>query len=466
MPTVVSIPGVGDVTFPDNMSDADMEAEARRLAFGVTRQPVSASGQILPQVEAPERQRQQTTGAEAFGETMSNRLVDNLSEVPRVGGDILAGTAAALKTLPGTVSRFAQDKPLDLRNRFSQEFSEQQGLFPASTLRGVNLPDSADLMASGKALRGALASPFNGESGDVSGRFQRARADIMGDRRQLEDDHPFATMAGETAGDVATLLSGRAPIARARAPARRAQREALEQQAQSTFKNVPSGLKDELSDVLTANIVPFLRETGRLSKRAGGKAVETGLEGATLALLNDGDPEATFWFGAGGQAVGSASLFLVEKPVKRLLPFIGTAWAASEIFKAAAPGEQDFFESKDFAVQKVVAAYGLGLTAALSGAGRLRGPQAERFPALFDAITAAPRGAVLSRLQELTNNAQEGNEVPLQVMTRFSRQPNYFSENQRNVLGRALNSEKPGAFTREVERLMKTTDFRRRVEGL
>jgi hypothetical protein len=288
---------------------------------------------------------------------------------------------------------------------------------------------------------------------DLSGMFGRNLADA----EALMQEHPGAANVGEMVGDAATLFTGRAPIANLKAPLQKARREGLEKVARERLR-LPSEIEEEVTDIVSKRIVPFLQSTGRLTARAGTKATGVGIEGATLALLDEGDAESMFWFGAGGQLAGSASLFLVEKPVKRLLPFVATAYVASEMFKAATPGEQNFFESKDFAIQKAVAAFTLGTGAAVAGAGRLRGPMAERFPILFDSFTAAPRGAILGRLNELTKASQQGNDLPLKVMEKFASNPSAFNQNIQNSLGRAMNSEKAGVFSKEVDRLMRESE--------
>lgn len=452
----VEIPGVGVAEFPDSWPVEKIQAEARNLAFGVTEQAVGKSGKPLPNL--PKRPPTPTSWQDAFADSATSGFVNNLAKTPQLLSDVVAGAAAAYETIPGAVENFRNDQPLNLREQFGQEFADQKEGFIPRILDNTRLPGAAELTAVGDAVRSDL--PY------AEG-FQQSLDQTASERAAQRENHPFASMAGRAAGDVATLMTGRAPIVSARAPALRAQREALEKQAEATFKNVPSSLKERLNDVVSENLPPLLKETALNLKRATGKAGGVGIEGATLAMLHDGDAESMFWMSAGGQAAGSASLFLLDKVARNPLGFVATAWVASEMFKAAAPGAQDFFESKDFSIQKAVAGLGLGVAAAMAGAGRLRGPNAEKFPVMFDAITAVPRGAILSRLQELSNNAQNGNTVPFDVMSRLGRQPGYFSENQRRALTRAMNSDKPNAFTQEVERLMKNSpDFRKRVDGL
>jgi len=400
---------------------------------------------------------------------------------PRDTGPFRAGSRAALEQFAGNVSNVpnalvnmageaatGRQRRVSRRRIPTQEDVDAGGFdlsndFPRFGDRRIPTPTGREIVSGVETAAEVPGQVLEGEDIDLNAMFRRN----MADAEALAAEHPTATTVGGAVGDAATILTGRAPVVRGRAPQLAARRQAIETEAKRRLDLIPESVREELSDVVTSRVAPFLAETARLTKRGAGKAVGTGLEGATLALLNEGDPESMFWFGAGGQAAGSASLFLVEKPIKRLLPFVGTAWLASEMFKAAAPGEQGFFESKDFAVQKANAALALGLTAALAGAGRLRGSYAERYPVFFDAITATPRGALLSRLQELTKAERAGNDLPLRVMSRFARNPTFFNENQQRSLGRALNSERENAFNREVERLMReSSDFRKKVDEL
>lgn len=425
-------------------------SQAQRLFENTPTQQIRGRQQLIPGVSgfsAPLVGRQtdpERGGARAAGRGFLTQAVGNLANIPQTLLDLTAAS-------PERVAEFER--------RRGQPFTPEQA--QRFTQPSLPIPSGEQIIAGGETGAEALGRTVTGGEIDLNQMFGKNLADA----RLLAAEHPGATTVGETGADVATILTGRAPLARLRAPGQKARREAAESQARQRIE-LPEGVEDEITDVLTQRIAPFLKETGRLTRRAAGKSFEAGLEGAVLAALDEGDPSTTFGLAAGGQAAGSASLFLVEKPVKRLLPFVATAFVASEMFKAAAPGEQNFFESKDFAIQKAVAALGLGLVASLAGAGRLRGQTAERFPALFDAVTAVPRSAILSRVAELTKASEEGNELPLNVMQRYAHQPDFFNKTQQDALGRALQSPDEGAFTKEVERLMKTDNFRKRVQKL
>ncbi|MGB0855348.1 MAG: hypothetical protein ACPGSI_18770, partial [Pikeienuella sp.] len=287
----------------------------------------------IPETAMPTVGADRDTGAfRAALRAAGTQFAGNLAEMPNLA--LTAGMNAASTLLsPG------QKMPIpDIGDQIIPTPSGEQvmaGLETATELPGALLSDSGV---------------------DLSQMFGTNLADA----EALAAEHPTATSIGTLLGDGATIATGRAPLAKAKAPLLIAKRKAAVAQAQNSLSKIPASVKSELDDVISDKIIPALKSTGKLLGRAGAKAVGTGVEGATLALLNEGDPENMFWYGAGGQAIGSASLHLAVKPVKRLLPFVATAWVASEMFKAAAPGDQDFFGSKDFAINKAMWAMGLG----------------------------------------------------------------------------------------------------------
>lgn len=416
------------------------------------------------------RQEKPSTGA-TVGITGLRRFVDNLLAFPGVVGDSLAAHAALPQAAIQSGVAAVRGQPANFRERFTEQHQAERGRFPASMLIDAET-DSAELMADASARDLTARDPgdrFHSgaprRSGSVSDRRETALADQRAADRELAEQAPGATLAGEILGDVATVLSGRAPVVRARAPQLAANRARLTQEAaeQAPMKLSPK-IERELNDIVSRSIAPMFTSGGRQLARAGVKAGETGVEGAVLALLNEGDPVATGAFAAGGQAAGSAMLFLGGKAVRHPLHFIAAAFAASEMFKAATPGEQDFFASKDFAVQKAIASFALGTAAAMMGAGRFRSPQAERFPALFDAMTATPRAAAISGLlQDFVNGSDGGDNLPLRVAEQVHQHPERFSRDQVNALSRAMTN---GRFAQEVNRLMEDSpSFREAVDG-
>lgn len=417
---------------------------------GAGRPPRVVKDQSLGQDAAQIQEGFQGGGA-TFGEFGLRRFLNNLMAIPSATGEALALGGGALQSLMTDQG-------------FDESVEQQRGQFPASALRAVPSPTTSDIVAGGQAVTGAAGNLLQGQPADLGGEFGQASQDQAQRLEQLRGQQPFAAAAGETAGDIGTILAGRAPRVTRQAARRRATREAAE--AAPPPPRLPEAVQSEVDDVISSKVGPFFKRRVAETKRGLGRVAETGTEGAALALLNEGDPISTGMFAAGGQTLGSLSLTLATHPVKALLPTVATAFVASEMFKAATPGGQNLFESKDFAIQKATAALALGAASAAMGAGRLRGKATERLPKFLDAVTAVPRGAVLSRLQELTNESQRGNAQPLTVMETFARNPGEFNENERRSLGRALHSDKPGAWIKEVERQMKRESFREKVEAL
>lgn len=440
MPVVVEIPG-GELEFPDHFTDDQIAQATREHVFGVTERDIS-KGSVLPEIPREPVESDLGPGA-TFGLSVGESFVDNLLKLPSVAGGALNVASSAVATVPGSLGRLATGQPVEFERRL-EEFKEIGD--PLTDLLQTELPDTLNIGAAVDALKGG---------DDLALRFRVAKQQREQQREARREENPLASMLGSGFGDALTLLTGRAPIVRARAPGQTAKREA----AEAAFEDIPASVRSNFTDIVTSGIAPFFKETAQLLQRAGGKAAGVGLEAATLAALNDSDPQSAFWVGAGTQAAGSASLFISEKAIKHPLGFVATAWLASEMFKAAAPGDQNFFESKDFSIQKAVGALSLGAIAGLAGLGRLRGPTAERAPVFMDAITTIPRGTVLSILEQLRDSQASGNSVPLQVLNKISTEPDIFSENEAKRLERALNSEKKGEFIKEVERMLQNPEF-------
>lgn len=408
------------------------------------------------------------TGAEAARVSFFDRSINSLFNLPAAAGELtgqaIAGTAAGIEAPFLAMRNAFRGEEAGMGGEFLEKREEMLERQPVRAFRNLPRPPE-NLGEQFRALASAadpteIGAPGRAAFGD---RLAQAREEEARRTEQAAELFPGMTTVGETASDVGTLLMARVPASRARAPGQAARRTVIIDQAKKSLDDLPPSISGRVNDAFTDRVIPFFKETGERSRRGLGKALETGLEGALFAAINEGDLESSFGLAAGAQGAGSLSLFLVEKPAKRLLPAVGIAWVASEMMKAAGPGDQDFFASKDFAIQKMVAVMGAGAVAAMAGAGRFRGPIAERFPVFMDAITAIPRGALVSRMAEMTKAAEEGDDSPLQVMQRFASNPAVFSDDQQNALMRALRSEKKGAFTAEVRRLMDNADFVRRL---
>lgn len=315
---------------------------------------------------------------------------------------------------------------------------------------------AVDPVAAGPQARETIESALSGENilagGEaVLGRdFSEAQQRQQEMNRRAAEQQPFATAAGEMVGAGVELATGRAGLGIRARPGR---------------MTPPPSVQPQFNDIISKS-VRGLRDTGVKVGRAGQKAGEVGLEGAVLAVLDDGDPVATAGLAAAAQAGGSASLFLLERPLIRLLPTVATATVGSLIFQAVAPGDRNVFEATDFAVDKIILAVGLGTLSGLAGAGRLQGIAAERAPILADAINAVPRGALLSRLSEFTRESERGENTLFRITDKMRTNPGFFTPGEADRLGRAMNSKKKDALAKAVDQMRRSASFRNKLDDL
>ena len=281
--------------------------------------------------------------------------------------------------------------------------------------------------------------------------FGEALAGEMAQTRQAEAEAPTATAAGGVAGDVLTLLTARAPV------------KALLRGARAKLPGIPMtaepGIRRAVQDVFA---LPKVQRLGRGLARAG----ETGLEGAVLAALDDGDPWKTAGIAAGGQAIGSAVLTAIPKTKLGLAVDMAAGVIAWQAFKELIPGGKDrILESTEHEVRKLTFFGVLGAGAAALGARRAspEGILAKNLPRFAEAVTAIPRGAILSMLKDFTREHERGSDLSHRVTGKFAEDPSYFGEEAGKRIGRALRT---GGISAEVNRLMGDVSFRDQVRAL
>lgn len=201
-----------------------------------------------------------------------------------------------------------------------------------------------------------------------------------------------------------------------------------------------------------------------------GRAVEAGLEGATIALLNDGDPLEVAAWSAGSQAGGSLLLsgmsgIFSGGPTRIGLKILGTAAGVGtllQILQVAGPQDDpSLIGSIEAGFPKVVGAIALGSLSGIAGLGRV----SSRFPVnalpqIADAISALPRGATISVLNELLQDPAAET-----VVQRLASDPNFFGARAGRRIQRALTDETI-SLSETVENLMSNSEFREAWEGL
>lgn len=350
---------------------------------------------------------------QGFGTFLANVL-----SVPHASGELLAAAAALPALVPGGRS-------------FSEARAKQEGSLPASALLAIPEPSTEDVLAATNMFGKFYADPRTQGRRPVSTRFDEALAE----EGEKADANPLATGAGRTAGDVASMMLLR--------PGKRA-------------ADLLPGRFNPHADLTTTK--GRLDAAARALARGTGRTVEAGFDGAVMGALGDGDPAKTAAWSAGIQAGGSAALAAKNAFFRKPLSTFATLFLGHEMWKAVAPGPQDFFSSKDQAVNEMIAAYGLGLAARLAGAGR----DPNR---IIGAMEHASRAGIASVVTQLQEAAAANQPQYARVLELLAQDQERFGTDARVLLERAARSEEPRALLNQIDELMKSARFRKAIEN-
>jgi len=357
--------------------------------------------------------------ATAFVKSAGRTVVDNLFGLPSLAGEALAAGGTLLESpleLPGQPSL-----------TFGERFQRQRESFPAKNLREFR-PTVEGLVADVRSLPKLFPG---GESFGES--RKRLREEFAAQSAQRQEQFPKATKGGEITGDVATILSGRAPAARG-------------------LNQLETKLFGRADDIFFGGAVPKIADPGvkrfvnrvvnskrvRAMARGAGRSVEAGFEAAALDILKGDAPLETAAYAAGVQVGGSLSLTaaggLVSGGPLRAGVKVGVAalsfGALLQLLKETVPGGQDnLLSSVEVGFEKVQFAIVMGMIGAAGGAGRGRGTQlAEDFPKLIDAMAAVPRVAIISMLEDWRNADPQTQETIELVAGKLVEEPDYFGK--------------------------------------
>lgn len=399
------------------------------------------------------------SGGTAAGIGFIDKAVQNVLNTPAaIEGGIDAasrGVATGVDAAARTAGNLLNERPA----AFGEELAGSRERFADSTTQTI--PRFGDFRNIGEDIRTGV-----GALGDRTLEESRGRAQTMAD--QARELFPRATAGGEFGADFGALATARRAPARARGRAAQTRQEQAEQfvnEFRTTKRQLDPEVQKKLDDTAT-KVAKGLKKGGQSLASGGLKFTEAGIEGAYLAALNNDDPVVSASAMAGTQAAGSLGLWLSGDVRSRLIPFALSAFATHELWKVFAPGPTNFFESEDFAFQLAAAGLSVGVLGGLAGAGRA-GSSAIKHPQLADALTSLTRAAIENRWREFADNMEDGDPLPQLVMERIGRDPKFFNQNQMNSLERAFMSKKKGAFTNEVQRLMRDSkDFRDRIAEL
>ncbi len=298
----------------------------------------------------------------AFGTGLVTQFANNMLAVPSAVGDALH------------VNPFR-----DIKNLATNTLPEPVlGTVPRVKVNDLRAASDTVLQAPGMISDGNF---------DVRGQFDKNLQARDRAYQEMSEANPVATGAGEIAGDVATLLTGRTafglkPIAKA-----------------TTRRTTGGGLEGALTN--------GLKKIGR----GGKKVAESGIEGAALATLNEGDPATAAALAAGGQTLGSIALTAGRASTSKM-GFFGSAaalFSMIQLWKSMTPGGRDrILESVEQAYSELGHGLMIGAASALMGAGRLQGVNlSRRAPQLMqryaDSINTMLRGPWESMWSRFSN---------------------------------------------------------------
>lgn len=326
------------------------------------------------------------------------------------------------------------------------------------------VPSSGDVLGAAQMAGEGVAALTTGDFGQFTP-FPQAVAQQQQQQARIREERPGAALAGDVLGDVATLLTGRAPFARGRGMTQFSARQGGA--VPFPLRAAPKGKQGNIGRIKAAADEIFTSDTMKTILNRAGRSAETGLEGAALGILNEGDPIELGAYAAGGQIGGSLALPMITTK-GGLIGLAGAAAATGALLqfgKSAVPGGKDFIlESLESGFDKVTAGIVIGSLSGMAGAGRLTRPEAiaKNLPEITDSMTAALRGSGLSVLQEFLGsdpNAQRDMEA---VVSKLADNPEFFSPKERRELEPAL-TKSDVSFKKRLERLKKDKKFREKL---
>lgn len=315
------------------------------------------------------------------------------------------------------------------------------------------------------------------KEGDIPGAFQAATSfdpaleQVEAEGQRVRQEAPGATQVGEVVGDVSSLLLAGRPAIRG---AGRGVQAAAGVAGRTTAQAFPRITKALETAKLKPGLVRAIDQTLKsqfATRTAGGvvKAAETGLEGVTLALLDEGDPLTTGLVSAGFQSGGSLSRDVLRRIGSKGIG-AGIMGSAMTIFllQNFIPGGKNFVtEAFELSRDKFSLAVLAGAGAAMLGTGRPgAGAISRNFPRIASEFRAAVRGGVIDSVRELAGNREAGNLVPEMVLGRMVREPSFFGPGAVRKIGESVRDGRKSV-TSTIDRLIRNdTAFRRKVESL
>ncbi len=400
-------------------------------------------------------------------------------ELPGKLPGALASTAATIPALASAAAQEVIDPLVGKESSFLENARRgHQHIMNTAPFRQAGqfsdaAPSGGDIVAGGMTLADQFKTMSAGFRPPAFGeRFKKNREAVLEKTLDDERNHPFATMVGRGVADVAALLALRAPRAKANVRANAAIRSA---RGDSVTANAQR-LSDKGVDPTSFMAFPpsAMNAVKRELPIGLKRAAETGSEAAFLAALQKeagGDPVAGLMFGAGGQALGSGSLFIASS-IGRTAGASITSWGLALAGTIAAATSFNT-ESPIQILEGQNAKYGtflqLGVLSALAGAGRVGQPgskmtNSHTLSILGETVwNAGRRATIIETGVYVSNQLKQGNRRPAEVLSVLERNPDALGDTIKNRLDRAFKSGK-GEFVREMNRLMKNETFNKRLD--
>lgn len=428
------------------------EDTGRKLRFRGPAPPTDAEIAEGFRAFYSESQSSQMPVEGAFSRSAAKRFVNNMMAAPRqligepIGETLALGGAAVeegLERIPFIGPKIAGDVP------FSERRQRNRELFPASGFLDTPQPTVEGIVASGRSIPSLLPG---GETPSES--FEKNKLIVDLQDQENAALAPFQTIAGELVGDALSLFGFRSPIA-----GRLNQMENRLKAPELFFKagtQTPTRAQFWLNSTI---LRPSMKKLGR----GIGRSVEAGVEGAMLDILHGDDSLETAAFAMAGQSIGSASLGVAEgiggKIFGRSAPFalkvagsalaVGSIW---QLMQSATPGgEDDLVNSIESGFDKVKWGLVMGSLAGMMGTGRLRGREISiQHPILADAITALPRGSMISLITHFREGDEAEQQLMMSAMNQITQNPEAFEEDSLRRINEAINKGDYSAIVNEL----------------
>jgi hypothetical protein len=275
-------------------------------------------------------------------------------------------------------------------------------------------------------------------------RQAQAEADIADYAR--EKVHPNSTLAGKFAGDIASIVALRNPLAPEIVAATKS----------------PDALlaANRAAGAGASQVAAFWNSAGMQGlRRAAGKAGETGLEQYLLTQIHGGDPIHNAAIAGGLQLGGSLAMFPVFRfpTAAATLAALATTATTIQMWKDVIPGGRDFLLNS---AESAIKAYGLStigaITAGMLGAGRfagsgpawrsiqgmaaplLRHDFARRLPQVADAVNTTLRSGANSIITMMQNDDNSKSPVIGPIFDKLSQDTSQFTPAELDKMGKGV----------------------------